>query len=77
MDNCFLSDVDFDLNDIRSESLASKEECAMACCRAESEGCRVFTFNPMTELCWLKTSDSGYRTYNNAASARMSCLISK
>ena len=47
----------------------------MVCYRAE--GCAAFTFNPMTERCLLKTSDSGYRPYDGVASARMSCLISK
>ena len=71
---CFLQNVDFDTNDIRGEHVTSKEECARACCRAESEGCVVFTFNQTSNFCWLKSSDSGRRNYRGAVSARMSCV---
>merc|ERR1712037_1002289 len=63
--------TDYYGNDITHTTMASVQACADFC--ASTLGCRFWTYNHHTKLCWLKSSRTGWTYVLDAVSGNRAC----
>ena len=73
---CVEDNVDYWGADIKNFRARDFNHCAQECNRAQSRGCRSFTFHKGNKHCWLKHTPFGAkytRNKNELKSANLNC----